>query len=410
MSGSGSPQAANEDRSLATVRPQPSKLPNSLRHLFDSDTASVPDPFRIPGFNSSNKEVTSATLNSQLSPPSPVVQPPPPPPSVPRDRTARRALRIDSSFEDGPNLSTAAFAFPPRTSRGTKAKAITGPPPSEGQVNSSHPGHVERPSTAPASPSSESMTFRNGTPASTTVVPKFVGRRDLRLNTSEPDQESVFHRPGHETNLPVLSKDDGLLADARLAATSRRNPASQKRSQSTTQGPPSRPGLDQNSPLPPEFQFPGHISSSDHDHSSFSSSILRARARDSPTRADAPETPISLHSSTHSLDAQIPASLLRRPSPPGLAPPVLGRSRSAAPADDRTPDAHTGPLPGGHRPQRRPSLHRLVSETAPQTKTPSKPVRGRSGNSAGGVGDLSGIPGLKDVLKVIFTISFFLRR
>lgn len=405
MSGSGSSQAANEDQSLATVRPQPSKLPNSLRHLFDSDIASVPDPFRIPGFNSSNKEATSATPNSQLPPPSPVVPPPPLPPSVPRDRTARRALRIDSSFEDGPNLSTATFAFPPRTiSRGTKSKGISGPPPSEGQGNSLHPGHVERPSTAPASPSSETMTFRNGTSTSTTV-PKFVGRRDPRLDTSEPGQESIFHRPGHETILPVISKDDGPLADARSAATSRRNPASQKRSQSTTRGPPLRPSLEQNSPLPPEFQFPGHISSSDHEHSSFSSSVLRARARESPTRAGASETPLSLHSSTHSLDAQIPASLPRRPSPPGLAPPVLGRSRSATPADDRTPDAHTGPLTGGHRPQRRPSLHRLASETAPQTKTPSKPVRGRSGNSAGGVGDLSGIPGLKDVLKVIFTLA-----
>jgi protein-serine/threonine kinase len=410
LSGSGSPQAANEDQSLATVRPQPSKLPTSLRHLFDSDIASVPDPFRIPGFNSSNKEAASAIPNSQLPPPSPVVPPPPPPPSVPRDRTARRALRIDSSFEDSPNLSTATFAFPPRTiSRGTKAKAITGPPPSEGQGNSSHPGHVERPSTAPASPSSETMTFRNGTSTSNTVVPKFVGRRDPRLDTSEPDLGSVFHRPGHETNLPTISKDGGPLADARSAATSR-NPASQKRSQSTTRVPPSRPSLEQNSPLPPEFQFPGHISSSDHEHSSFSSSVLRARARESPTRAGASETPLSLHSSTHSLDGQIPTSLPRRPSPPSLAPPVLGRSRSATPADDRTPDAHTGPFPGGHRPQQRPSLYRLASETAPQTKTPSKPVRGRSGNSAGGVGDLSGIPGLKDVLKVNFTIVSFVRR
>jgi len=38
---------------------------------------------------------------------------------------------------------------------------------------------------------------------------------------------------------------------------------------------------------------------------------------------------------------------------------------------------------------------------APQIKTSSKPVRGQSGNSAGGVWDFSGVPGLKDVLKVI---------
>ncbi|KAH9176437.1 Pkinase-domain-containing protein [Lactarius sanguifluus] len=392
-SGSGSPQAANEDGSLATVRPQPSKLPTSLRHLFDSDTASVPDPFRIPGFNSSNKEVASTIPNSLLSPPSPVVPPPPPPPpSVPRDRTARRALRIESSFEDGPNLSTATFAFPPRTiSRGTKAKVING---FEDQGNSSslHTRHAERPSTAPGSPTSPMPGGHN------TIVSKFVGRRDQRLDPSDLDLEAVFRRPGHEVNLPVISKDDGPPADVKSAASARRSPATRKRSQSSTQGP--RPSLEQNSPLPPDFQFPEHTSSSD---SSFSSSVLRVRPRISPTRASASKTPVSLHTSTHSLDARIPVSAPRRPSPPGLAPPVLGRSRSATPADDIPPDPHAEPLPGGHRSQRRPSLHRLASlavmETAPQTKASSKPARGRSGNSAGGVGDLSGIPGLKDVLK-----------
>ncbi|KAH8990612.1 Pkinase-domain-containing protein [Lactarius akahatsu] len=393
-SGSGSPQAANEDGSLATVRPQPSKLPTSLRHLFDSDTASVPDPFRIPGFNSSNKEVASTIPNSLLPPPSPVVPPPPlPPPSVPRDRAARRALRIESSFEDGPNLSAATFAFPPRTiSRGTKAKVINGFE-DQGNLSSSHTGYASRPSTAPGSPTSETMPVGNNT-----IVSKFVGRRDQRLDPSDPDLEAVFHRPGHEANLPVISKDDGPPTDVKSAASARRSPASRKRSQSSTQGP--RPSLEQNSPLPPDFQFPEHTSSSD---SSFSSSVLRVRPRISPTRADASKIPVSLHTSTHSLDARIPASAPRRPSPPGLAPPVLGRSRSATPADDIPPDPHAEPLPGGHRSQRRPSLHRLASlavmETAPQTKASSKPARGRSGNSAGGVGDLSGVPGLKDVLK-----------
>ena len=401
MSGSGSPQ---EDRSLATVRPQPSKLPSSLRHLFDSDSASVPDPFRIPGFNSSSKEVISTIPNS-LPPPSPVVAPPPPPlPSVPRDRTARRALRIESSFEDGPNLSTATFAFPPRAvSRGTKAKVINDFPLSEDQGNStsSHPWHVERPSTAPASPSSEAMTFGNSISTSTTFVSKIVGRR---LNPGDPDPEIVSHKPGHETNIPAISKDDGPPTDARSATTSRKSPAFRKHSQSSTQGPLSGPSLEQNSPLPPDFHFPEHTSSSDREHPS---AVLRARARVSPTRAGAPISPVSLHNATHSLDA---ASSPRRPSPPGLAPPVLGRSRSATPADDLPSDAHAGPLPGGHKPQRRPSLHRLASlavmETTSQTKASSKPVRGRSGNSAGGVGDLS----LKDVLKVIFSIVSFVCR
>jgi len=134
----------------------------------------------------------------------------------------------------------------------------------------------------------------------------------------------------------------------------------------------------------------------------------------SPTWTDASKTQPSLHGPAHSLDARTSSGYPLRPSPPSLVPPAPGRSRSATPADDARKDTHAGPLPGGLKSQQRPSHHRLASlpvtetpPTAPSTKPISKSVRGRSGNSAGGVGDLSGIPDLEDVLKVSLPRSLF---
>jgi hypothetical protein len=161
--------------------------------------------------------------------------------------------------------------------------------------------------------------------------------------------------------------------------------------------------------LPSDFHFPPYSSSSDPNQLVSSSSEVRHRARMSPTRAG---TQISLHNSAQSLDARISADSPRRLSPPNLAP-TIARSHSATPADDAPHDIHAGPFSSGPKPQRRPSLRRLASltvmetpPTAPSTRPWSKFGRGRSGNSAGGVGDLSGIPDLKDVLKVNLSHTF----
>ncbi|KAI0297183.1 hypothetical protein BC826DRAFT_178878 [Russula brevipes] len=190
-----------------------------------------------------------------------------------------------------------------------------------------------------------------------------------------------------------------------MPALSRRSP-SNNRSQSAAQGPSSPPGLEQNPPLPSDFHFPQNSSSSELNQPTPSASAVRPRTRVSPTRASASSPQTSLHNPAHSLDGQISTGYPRRPSPPSLTPPVLGRSRSATPAEVTPHDSHAGPFPGGYNSPRRPSLHRLASLTvletppAPPTKPFLKSVRGRSANSAGGVGDLPGIPDLKDVLKV----------
>ncbi|KAH9978535.1 hypothetical protein BGW80DRAFT_681136 [Lactifluus volemus] len=312
---------------------------------------------------------------------------------------ARRALLVDNNSEDGPNLSTATFAFPPRTvSRGAKTKVGNGLPFLDDQGNLlSHPGDMEKPSTTHNSSLSEATVSGNSIPASAFVASKHQGRRDVRLELDGPGSDVPIQGAGHET------KDEGLSVDARsVPATTRRSPASRNRSQSIAQGFPPRPGTEQNPPLPSDFHFPEHSSSSDSNQATSSpGSVFRPRVRISPTRGSSSSTEGSLHSSTHSLDARISAGYPRRPSPPSLTPPALGRSRSTTPGDESPHDSHVGGL------KRRPSLHRLASlavmetpTTASPTKSPAKPVRSRNGNSAGGVGDFSGVPGLKDVLKV----------
>ena len=410
-SGLGTPQVTlSEDQASATVKQQSSKLPTSLRHLFDADVTTAPDPFRIPGFSAASRDAVSSHPGSPVVPPSPATP-------FARDRAVRRALRVENSLEDGPNLSTTTFAFPPRTiTRATKAKVGVGLSPPDDQINSAppYPGHPDKPSPLPSSSPPETMVTGSNTPVPVFVPSKFPGRRDLRLDSSEPDLETSLQGSGLEVKLLTTANDDGLSADARLVpALSRRSPASRNRSQSTAQGP-ATPVQEQNSPLPSDFHFPQHSSSSDPNQSASSGAGFRPRARMSPTRTDGSKTQPSLHSPAHSLDARIPSGYPLRPSPPNLVPPALGRSRSATPADDAHQDTHAGPLPGGLKSQQRPSLHRLASlpvietpPTAPSTKPKSKTVRGRSGNSAGGVGDLSGIPDLKDVLKVSLSRSLF---
>jgi hypothetical protein len=255
-------------------------------------------------------------------------------------------------------------------------------PPLDDQVNSvsPYPGNVDKPFTVPSSSLSETSGV-GSSPVPVPVPSKLLGRHDLRLDSGDPDLEVPSQGSGYEATLLAIANDDVPSADARLSpALSRRSPSSQSRSQSTTQGPPSTASLDQNSPLPSDFHFPPYSSSSDPNQLVSSSPEVRHRARISPSRAG---TQLSLHNSAQSLDARI------------------------SPTDDAPHDIHAGPFSSGLKPQRRPSLHRLASLTvvetppiAPPTRPWSKFGRGRSGNSAGGVGDLSGIPDLKDVLKV----------
>jgi hypothetical protein len=405
-SGLGTQDTLSEDQA-STIKQQPSKLPTSLRHLFDVDITSAPDPFRIPGFSVASKDTVSSIPGSPVAPHSPAIP-------VVRDRAARRALRVENSLEDGPNLSTATFAFPPRTiTRATKPKVGAGSSPSDDQINSTSPNpvHVDK---LPGSSPTETTVTGGDTPVPVFVPLKLSGRRDVRLDPADSDSEISSQGPGLEAKLTTFN-DDGPAADARLVpALSRRTPASRNRSQSTAQGLPPTPVLEQNPPLPSDFHFPQHSSPSDPNPSTPVGPGSRPRVHVSPTRSNTSNTQVSLHNPAHSLDARISTGYHMRPSPPSFSPPALGRSRSATPADDIIQDSHAGSSSSGLKSQQRPSLHRLASLTvieaasgsSPMKATP-KSMRGRSGNSAGGVSDLSGIPDLKDVLKVDFPRSVF---
>ncbi len=240
-----------EDQASTTVRPAQSKLPTSLRHLFGNDVASNPDSFRIPGFSATGKDAVSGIPGSPVPPHSPATPLP-----LARDRAARRALRIENGPEDALNLSTAAFAFPPRaTPKAMKVKVGSSLPPPDDQANS-FPGNPDKPFTIPGSSLSETSVIGSSTPVPVPVPSTPLGRHDLRLDSGDPDLEIPSQGSGHETTFRVTANDDWLSADARLSpALSRRSPSSRSRSESTAQGPTS--GLEQNPPNPsiPGFQL-----------------------------------------------------------------------------------------------------------------------------------------------------------
>ncbi|KAI0266876.1 hypothetical protein BC834DRAFT_118442 [Gloeopeniophorella convolvens] len=218
------------------------------------------------------------------------------------------------------------------------------------------------------------MVSGSSTPTPLFVTPKLSAPRDIRLDQGSPSPEYPPQGPSQDTNFLSTNKSDTLLTDLGQApAISRRGPAFRNRSQGSAQGLSTRSGLERGNVSASDFQFPEYPPP-DSDPSMSSHSGLRAHSRTSPTRA---------------------------------IPPVLGRSRSATPADEPPHELYVGPPTGGPKSQRRPSLHRLASlavmETtpiAPPVKPFAKASRDRSGGSAGGIGDLSSLPGLKDVLKV----------
>ncbi|KAI0051633.1 hypothetical protein FA95DRAFT_244159 [Auriscalpium vulgare] len=105
----------------ATIRPPNAKLPASLRLLFEDDNTSSPDPYRIPGFAAGSPLPKDAILQN-LAPPISVSSS-----ATSRDRSAvRRGLVTNGSFDDGPNLSKASFAFPPRADSRGRSRLGTG--------------------------------------------------------------------------------------------------------------------------------------------------------------------------------------------------------------------------------------------------------------------------------------------
>jgi protein-serine/threonine kinase len=208
-------------------------------------------------------------------------------------------------------------------------------------------------------------------------------------------------------------------------------PINRKRSQSSVTGQPSRTALvnqhDRNLAAHGNFQFPfppngdlslpivqplrTHNKASSNHTSASSNSTLSPGA----------------HQTTYSLDASASGLASRRMPPAGLlpAPPSMHRARSANAVADTYASAAGSKTTGDGLPalSRRPGMSQQASVTVmehvpssppplvPPSKPFARPVRDRSGSgssrlSDGNISQNLGLPGLKDVLKVMRSASF----
>ncbi|TFY71105.1 hypothetical protein EVG20_g1888 [Dentipellis fragilis] len=124
--GLSSEKPSLNDASTIRAGPPSSKLPPSLRHIFDVDGSSTPDPFRIAPAVPNTFDATIVSPLPSLPPSTPRAIPASPSPSMARERrAAKRALTVDHGSMDGVPLSSATFSFPPKA---TPSRIIAIPP------------------------------------------------------------------------------------------------------------------------------------------------------------------------------------------------------------------------------------------------------------------------------------------
>ena len=423
--------------SFATVRPSPAKFPTSLRVLFDNDVSNTSDPFRIPGFgNGGGGPSASPSISTPpLALPNTISSPPA------RDRGAiKRAMTTDGILDDVPALNKATFAFPPPvTPRARSRMGTNASNPVEGGISDPLESNREKSSASISRRGrhvgDSSLTDFNFPATGSNATKAGQTFRDIRSSRGPadieiPPQSSETSLELGPSPLPPVSDSNPTTASSSLTTTDSRA-SSRNRSQS---GVPNSRSL--HPPAPDdkrvnEFHFPaipspsppgsGYSSGRD-EHSSTLAPTSKTHDRTSPTHASVSSlttSPQSVHHPTHSLDVPPSVGLPRRMPPPGSLPPLnsIVRSRSATPSDGHVADYNISPHPGRSvPPSRKPSLSRLASvavmETVqppmtPPTKPFATPVRKRSGSSTSGMSDITGLPGLKDVLKVRITFFTF---
>ncbi|KAI0949506.1 hypothetical protein AcW1_009097 [Taiwanofungus camphoratus] len=387
------------DSSYPTVRPTASKVPATLRMLFEDD-ATMTDPFRIPTFDASSSDVqlnTSPLLPSISHSPA-------------RGRGQFKTTTPERNGDEPETAKQLEFVFPPRTST-PRAKSKLSTQASDREEDDSHPSPLDRrrerlPPLGPGIPLGTapilSGTSSNGVGPSTGGSKAMPTYREVRSNRGLPNIEI----PASSNDSPFGSMPDVSTPPIILSSSSPERPTtgrpflSRKRSQSTTTGgihPSARDGGSPVNSVLPTFELPpGH-------------------SRTSPTHASASTLSVALpgaHQLTHSLDTSV---LPRRMPIPGSlpTPPLITRARSATAATESNGhDMSSNFANGETKPiSRKPSLNRLASvavmETAHSTTpSPIKPFArgrdGRGGSLAEGLSPQSAsvLPGLKDVLKI----------
>lgn len=390
--------------SYPTIRPSASKVPATLRMLFeDEDTA--PESFRMPGFEPSHIDTQppSSPLLQSVSH-SPV-----------RGRSVFKTTTFDPSGEVPDTAKQSDFAVPRTSTPRAKSKLSSQATKRDDDENE------PLPPLGPGIPLGKAPLISGASlVAAGTVGAKGIpAYREIRANRGIADIEipqrgndTSFDLSGEVSTPPIVlsssSPERSILPD--------RPAVSRKRSKSTATGGVSAP-RHLTPPSTAGFRFPPTAQSSSGELDAHPPSptldLPFGHGRTSPAHVSTSTLLPNLHQSTHSLDASL---LPRRlPSPGSLpTPPLITRARSAAAVTDSiVQDPSNSSLPVNAQAMvRKPSLNRLASVAVMENVhfaaiPPSRPWartrEGRGGSLAEGSGLHSSstpLPGLKDVLKV----------
>ncbi len=386
-----------------TIRPPPSKVPSTLRMLFENaDT--VMDPFKIPGF-----DALSSALNPSLLPP----------PSTHSTRGRGRSRSATSSSEHEEEVLTAkqpSFEFPPRVATPKLS-------PSNGHAGSDElqPLHREQhPPLGPGIPVGGPLGSDNSRPRSPRLPASYREVRSERglpnIEIPPPDIGAMGkYNPTPPIVLSVSSPEHSVGPRERAVINRQRSKSSAIDAVSPTGMKLQR---EWTFPSSNDFRFPPSGNNSQPvtpPALPAAQSPHQTHNRISPTHASA-STSISTssrssHQFTHSLDASVLPG--RLPSPASLVTPSpVTRSRSATPYTESHGSALNDPANAQKLVTRKPSMTRLASVAVMETVQSSSPLpsrpfgRGREERSGSVADAFPPLPGLKDVLKVIFDGSF----
>ncbi|KAF7792280.1 hypothetical protein EIP86_003316 [Pleurotus ostreatoroseus] len=366
-----------------TIRPPPSKVPSTLRMLFE-DSENTGDPFKFPGL-----EPQAPSLSPSLLPP---IGPPPG-----RGRSRSPVPQIEHEDE----VLTAkqpTFEFPPRSS----TPRVTGRPKLT-RHDTEPVGSVSKEQLPPLGPG---IPAGGGSKLNGSESPA-ARYREVRSERGLPDIEIPAPRLGQ------IAQDENSTPPIILSASSPdqvaprdRPTANRQRSQSSAVDSFSKPHREWTFPSATNYHFPPVPNSPDDTSPS---TVLPAessthRKRISPSRASVStlsNSSRSSHQFTQSLDASV---LPRRMPSPGSVPtpPAIMRSHSATPSGS---PGFNGPTTGQKLMSRRPSVTRQASvavmETVHSQFQPPKFFGRTREERSGSLPDAGPpLPGLKDVLKI----------
>lgn len=390
--------ATADDTPNATIRPPPSKVPPTLRMLFE-DAGNPSEPFKFPGLDT---PIPAALTPSLLPPPS----------GTPAFRGRGRSRSAASPIESDDDVLTAkqpTFQFPSRSATPRTARKMTLV--DDFHDDDDHLSFTERhPPLGPGIPSGRSPSRQSSRQPSPLSSPLLVAQQP-EAESSEVVIPPLGDAPVVQKGVPPPIVFSASSPD-RTTTQATRPPLNRGRSQSSAMDSPSfMANHDWNfsSPSPSTFQFPPPGFSQPSTPPPLTAPVFKTHNRVSPTHASASTISTASrtsHQFTHSLDASV---VPRRYQSPGSlpTPPPMARSRSAVPFGEPNSNG-LGPSSNGpeavilQAAPRKPSMTRLPSLPIMETiHTPTRQFTFGRVERSGSLDTGHPLPGLKDVLKVI---------